>query len=1384
MAYSTLPSPTHSSPSQQLKQDLLSQLGTPEKTGERREGEDLTKTLLEHVVKLKMELASVKEENERLQNVRSNMDNEIHELTENLFEEAYKMVDEAKGGKVSAEKRLADAAGKMDAMETEMSTLKRIMQSSQNPPQARSVSKTTGASLNTLHLPQSHSPSQKHIKRSSIKRAVHKIQKRTGLAAPKSPSTSASRLPPIQPLIDQEEYAQFHRWIKSLSLSSPLSPSSPSTPTPTSSSSPHTYLTSIIDQDVRPCLSFKNTELSQRVLQAVQDNYVTMEALQTSTSSNGHPGHVRSSSLPPEGVLCALCEAKERDCTHRLRLGEAKEWLYISQSCRDRVAAVCDFFMHISHIQKGIIKADSHSSPSDVGSLYQDSSFSADLHLVAEKIEDQVTCGICLEPYKQPRLLKCFHVYCEQCLQRLRCTEFHQEWEEFKTHEIIDLDTLTGDVTTLVPPLKKTLFCSKHQETKADLYCETCDELICRDCIVRVHRDHQYDLVPESFAKQEKVIVDSLKPVEEQIATLERAVESVDTQCAAVVEQKTAVVAEIRTARAHLRQALEARETELVGQAEQTAQQKLKTLAAQRDGFELQLGQLRSCQDFVEESRRTCSQGEILRMKSPLVKQVNDLTGSFKPETLALAEQADMVFAHSLPELMKICQQFGKVYCHLVCPEKCRASGKGIRVATRGQTVAVSVEALDREGEAYLRPVDSLRCELVASDGSSRVRGTAKRRNRNIYDISYQPQVTGEHQLHILIEEHPILNSPFTVTVLSNFTAPANIIRGLDMPWGIAVREGGEVVVAEYGGECVSIISGNGEKKSFGTHGSGPGQFNSPEGIAIDNGGSILVADFSNHRIQQLSSTGKHLRTVGTRGSGPLQFQDPAGITVHPHTGKVYVADCDNHRIQVLNSDLTYSSSFGRKGSNNGEFNEPYDISTDREGNVYVADSDNHRIQVFTGDGVYLRQFGKKGEGEGELNGPVSIAIDSANVVYVGELGTIVYQYSLLMESLSSHLEEREKQLKQDLLSQLGTPEKTGERREGEDLTKTLLEHVVKLKMELASVKEENERLQNVRSNMDNEIHELTENLFEEAYKMVDEAKGGKVSAEKRLADAAGKIDAMETEMSTLKRIMQSSQNPPQARSVSKTTGASLNTLHLPQSHSPSQKHIKRSSIKRAVHKIQKRTGLAAPKSPSTSASRLPPIQPLIDQEEYAQFHRWIKSLSLSSPLSPSSPSTPTPTSSSSPHTYLTSIIDQDVRPCLSFKNTELSQRVLQAVQDNYVTMEALQTSTSSNGHPGHVRSSSLPPEGVLCALCEAKERDCTHRLRLGEAKEWLYISQSCRDRVAAVCDFFMHISHIQKGIIKADTTKLYWEVARLRGLMQLSRYSLSLPPDLPQTPQ
>ena len=40
-----------------------------------------------------------------------------------------------------------------------------------------------------------------------------------------------------------------------------------------------------------------------------------------------------------------------------------------------------------------------------------------------KKLEDQLTCAICLDTFKDPKLLQCFHVYCRDCLQRLVVTD-------------------------------------------------------------------------------------------------------------------------------------------------------------------------------------------------------------------------------------------------------------------------------------------------------------------------------------------------------------------------------------------------------------------------------------------------------------------------------------------------------------------------------------------------------------------------------------------------------------------------------------------------------------------------------------------------------------------------------------------------------------------------------------------------------------------------------------------------------------------------------------------------------------------------------------------------------------------------------------------------
>ena len=203
------------------------------------------------------------------------------------------------------------------------------------------------------------------------------------------------------------------------------------------------------------------------------------------------------------------------------------------------------------------------------------------------------------------------------------------------------------------------------------------------------------------------------------------------------------------------------------------------------------------------------------------------------------------------------------------------------------------------------------------------------------------------------------------------------------MPNGIAVCDNGDIVVAEFGGHCVTIVNKEGKKvRSFGTEGTKEGQFTNPRGIAITIDEHILVTD--EHQLQKLTFDGDCLQSVGSSesGSGQLQFYYPRSITVHPTTGLVFVADSYNNHIQVFNSDLTYAHSITLHDDK--QFNYPFDVSLDSDGCVYVTEYGKHCITKLTTTGEFITRFGSKGSAPGQLYFPYSLTINN-NLVYVSE---------------------------------------------------------------------------------------------------------------------------------------------------------------------------------------------------------------------------------------------------------------------------------------------------------------------------------------------------------------------------------------------------------------
>ena len=642
---------------------------------------------------------------------------------------------------------------------------------------------------------------------------------------------------------------------------------------------------------------------------------------------------------------------------------------------------------------------------------------------VLMNLEDQLSCAVCLDTYTEPKVLQCHHVYCRKCLMHLvvrdqrgqfilTCPTCRQDtpipsdgfaglqsaFEDNHFLEIMDdykknkdavssLEGAEGDVASS----KITPYCFEHEGMKLELYCEECEELICYKCAFKggKHHNHDVEKINLLVEKYKGEITSSLKTMEEKLMIVSQALAQLDTRSEVISDQRTTIEANIHDKIQQLHQFLNGRKTGLISQLHQITEGKLKGLATQRDQIEITQVQMSSCLDFVKEKLNTGSDGEVLKMKNRIVKQVEELTSAFQLDTLKPNTEANITFSAS-PDVTAGCQNYGEVYAaREPDPLRCHTTGKGLEEAVVGKKSTALIQVFYHMGTPCAELIKSLQCDVISDITGAIVQGSVKRRGQNQYEINYQPTIKGRNQLHIKMNSQHIKGSPFPVSVkipVEQLGIPIQIIRDVDFPYGVAVNQKGEVIVSEFLDNCVSVFSPTGEKlKSFGTLGSGHGQFSAPCGVAVDSEENILVVDCENHRIQKFTENGQFLAAVGSKGNGPLQFVRPIYIAYNASNNKLYVTDTGNNRVHVLNSDLTFFGTFGKKGSGKGQFYRPCGIACNSTGKVYISEHGNDRIQVFTNNGTFLSMFGRRGSEGGELSSPFGIAVDLNDIVYVSE---------------------------------------------------------------------------------------------------------------------------------------------------------------------------------------------------------------------------------------------------------------------------------------------------------------------------------------------------------------------------------------------------------------
>ncbi|XP_068611228.1 rab-3A-interacting protein isoform X1 [Brachionichthys hirsutus] len=316
-----------------------------------------------------------------------------------------------------------------------------------------------------------------------------------------------------------------------------------------------------------------------------------------------------------------------------------------------------------------------------------------------------------------------------------------------------------------------------------------------------------------------------------------------------------------------------------------------------------------------------------------------------------------------------------------------------------------------------------------------------------------------------------------------------------------------------------------------------------------------------------------------------------------------------------------------------------------------------------------------------------------------------------------------------DSLSRLRSPSVMEVREKGYERLK---EELTKAQRELLLKDEECERLSKVRDQLGQELEELTASLFQEAHKMVREANIKQANAEKQLKEALGKIDVLQAEVQALKTLVLSSPTSPVGELPS-AGGGGVKT--------PFRKgHSRNKSTSSAILGTQ----------PDPSAT-----QPIVrecrevDSQLFSDFKAWREEPTLDRSCC-----------------FLERVYREDIFPCLTFSRSELGSAILEAVEQNALSVEPVGFQPLPV-----VKASAVECGGPKKCALSGQTKACKHRIKFGDSSSYYYVSPYCRYRITAVCNFFTYIRYIHQGLVKQqDAEQMFWEVMQLRREMSLAK--------------